>query len=75
MAKTRTNIVIDDDLMAEAMEKLGATTKREAVEKALQIAIGRQSLLDLRGSMSDDNFFPGYLEELSEPRWSLAKPQ
>ena len=28
----RTNIFIDDDLMAEAMEALGAKTKREAVE-------------------------------------------
>ncbi|WP_375270935.1 type II toxin-antitoxin system VapB family antitoxin [Sphingomonas sp.] len=32
----RTNIEIDDALMAEAMEALGVTTKREAVDKALR---------------------------------------
>lgn len=32
----RTNIEIDDALMAEAMEALGVTTKREAVDQALR---------------------------------------
>jgi len=32
----RTNIVIDDDLMAEAQAALGVKTKREAVEEALR---------------------------------------
>lgn len=31
----RTNIVIDDRLMAEAMKASGAQTKREAVERGL----------------------------------------
>lgn len=35
----RTNIVIDDDLMAEAMTELGAKTKREAVETSLRRSI------------------------------------
>lgn len=35
----RTNIEIDDALMAEAMEALGVTTKREAVDKALRDAV------------------------------------
>ena len=35
----RTNIDIDDDLMAEAIEALGVKTKREAVTKALQDAV------------------------------------
>jgi Arc/MetJ family transcription regulator len=38
----RTNIVIDDDLMAEAMRATGLKTKREAVE------LGLQTLLRLR---------------------------
>ncbi len=32
----RTNIDIDDALMAEAMEAMGAKTKREAVTRALE---------------------------------------
>jgi Arc/MetJ family transcription regulator len=32
----RTNIVIDDELMAEAQAALGVKTKREAVEEALR---------------------------------------
>lgn len=32
----RTNIVIDDALMADAMEATGAKTKREAVELGLK---------------------------------------
>lgn len=41
----RTNIEIDDALMAEAMTATGARTKREAVELALKSAVqlGRQA--------------------------------
>jgi Arc/MetJ family transcription regulator len=35
----RTNIVIDDDLMAEVLRLTGAKTKREAVELALKTLI------------------------------------
>ncbi len=38
----RTNIVIDDDLMADAMRATGAKTKRETVE------LGLKALLRLR---------------------------
>jgi Arc/MetJ family transcription regulator len=38
----RTNIVIDDALMADAMRATGARTKREAVE------LGLRTLVDLR---------------------------
>lgn len=37
---TRTNIEIDDDLIARAMVKYGLTTKRSAVEFALQRLVG-----------------------------------
>ena len=36
----RTNIEIDDDLIARAMAKYGLTTKRSAVELALQRLVG-----------------------------------
>jgi Arc/MetJ family transcription regulator len=40
----RTNIVIDDELMKEAQAALGAKTKRETVEIALEriVALKRQ---------------------------------
>ena len=38
----RTNIVIDDDLMRDALKATGAKTKREAVE------MGLRTLLQLR---------------------------
>ena len=35
----RTNIEIDDDLMAEALRRSGAATKRAVVEEALKLLI------------------------------------
>ena len=34
----RTNIVIDDELMADALKATGLRTKREAVEEGLRLA-------------------------------------
>ena len=48
----RTNIDIDDKLMAAAMEAGGFTTKREAVEEGLRLLRRRkvyEGLLALRG--------------------------
>ena len=50
----RTNIVIDDELMAKAMRASGATTKREADERALEqmVALKRQEeVRKLRGKL------------------------
>ena len=50
----RTNIVIDDALMAEALAVSGATTKREAVELALRALIrlrAQEELKSLRGKI------------------------
>ncbi len=50
----RTNIVIDDDLMTEAMKASGAQTKREAVEMGLRtlLRLSRQAeLRQLRGKL------------------------
>ncbi|WP_298089895.1 type II toxin-antitoxin system VapB family antitoxin [uncultured Sphingomonas sp.] len=50
----RTNIEIDDVLMAEAMEATGARTKKEAVEAALRqlVQLKRQAgIRELRGKM------------------------
>ncbi len=51
----RTNIVIDDDLIASAMAATGATTKREAVELGLKalLRLRRQAeLRQLRGCVA-----------------------
>lgn len=50
----RTNIVIDDKLMAEALKASGAKTKREAVELGLKtlLQLSRQSeVRSLRGKV------------------------
>jgi Arc/MetJ family transcription regulator len=50
---TRTNIDIDDALVAEVMRRYGVATKREAVDLALRRLVGvpltKQFLLSLRG--------------------------
>ena len=53
----RTNIVIDDTLMEEALRLTGAKSKREAVELGLKtlIRLGHQSALRrYRGKLSWD---------------------
>jgi Arc/MetJ family transcription regulator len=50
----RTNIEIDDKLMAEAMKVMKTRTKKETVEKALlaQVQISRQKgILELKGKV------------------------
>ena len=39
MTDMRTNIVIDDELMAQVMEATGVRTKREAVEMGLKVLL------------------------------------
>ncbi len=50
----RTNIEIDDSLMADALKATGLTTKKEAVELGLKalIRLNKQaSIRDLRGKL------------------------
>ena len=44
----RTNIVIDDRLIAEAMAASGATSKKAAVELGLRALIRQQAMSELR---------------------------
>lgn len=50
----RTNVEIDDAVMAAAMKALGVKTKREAIDKALRAAIRREERLrawdEMRGA-------------------------
>lgn len=50
----RTNIVIDDKLMAEALKASGCETKKEAVEEGLKLLVRlkrQQELRKLRGKV------------------------
>lgn len=60
----RTNIVIDDKLMQQAMMASGATTKRQVVELALQQLVAEQkyrqayeAVRKLRGTLTDDDWW------------------
>lgn len=58
----RTNIDIDDELLAEAQRVAGTRTKRATVEYALRELVrrkDRRSVLELRGSVT----WEGNLEE------------
>ncbi|MEY4732290.1 MAG: hypothetical protein RLZZ464_356 [Pseudomonadota bacterium] len=61
----RTNIDIDDALMASAMEAGGFKTKREAVEAGLRLVARRKvydGLLALRGKLQWDDSDEGWAE-------------
>jgi Arc/MetJ family transcription regulator len=59
----RTNIVIDDKLMADALKASGLSTKKEAVEQGLKLLVRRgqqQDIRKLRGRVK----WEGDLEEM-----------
>ena len=63
----RTNIVIDDDLMTQAMEISGLSTKKAVVEEALKLLIQMRQQLkirELRGKLT----WEGSLEEMRTDR-------
>jgi len=50
----RTNVVIDDKLMKEALKATGLKTKRAAIEEGLRALIrlrGQRAILDLAGKV------------------------
>lgn len=59
----RTNIVIDDQLMAEALKATGLATKKEAVEAGLKLLVRQnqqQAIRKLRGKLK----WEGDLDEM-----------
>lgn len=56
----RTNIVIDDNLMEQAMRLSGLTTKKEVVERALLEFVQRRSRKDLSELQGKILFDDGY---------------
>jgi Arc/MetJ family transcription regulator len=60
----RTNIVIDDALMAEAMRATGAKTKREVVEQALRKLIQLRRQAEIRKYRGKLTSWEGDLEAM-----------
>jgi Arc/MetJ family transcription regulator len=56
----RTNIVLDDDLVQEAMAVSGAKTKREVVDRALREMVARARRRDLMDLYGSDGIDPDY---------------
>lgn len=59
----RTNIVIDDDLMAQALKATGLSTKKQVVEQGLKLLVKQdkqQSVRALRGHVQ----WQGNLDEM-----------
>jgi Arc/MetJ family transcription regulator len=56
----RTNIVIDDKLMAEALKYSHASTKKELVNAALKEYVDNHKQMDLRKLRGKISFHPSY---------------
>ena len=59
----RTNIVIDDSLMHDALKATGLTTKKDVVEQGLKLIVQRsnqQAVRELRGKLK----WEGDLDEM-----------
>jgi len=64
----RTNVVIDDELMAEALASTGLKTKRAVIEQALRTLVqmkAQEKTRSLRGKLQ----WEGDLDELREGRY------
>ncbi len=59
----RTNVIIDDDLMASALKASGKTTKKEAIEEGLRLLVrmkDQERVKGFRGKLK----WTGNLEEM-----------
>jgi Arc/MetJ family transcription regulator len=74
----RTNIEIDDDLMAAAMEAGGFKTKKEAVEEGLRLVRRRkvyEGLLALRGKLQWDDSEEGWARAGAQAGQAMQEPE
>ena len=56
----RTNIVLDDQLVSEAIRLSGISTKREVIDAALREFVGQRKRKDMRDLIGKVRFHPGY---------------
>lgn len=59
----RTNIEIDEKLIADAMKVLKLKTKKETVHKALQEVIRRNAQTNIANLQGKISFWEGYYED------------
>ena len=59
----RTNIVIDDDLMKQALSLSGSKTKKETVEEGLRLLIAQKNQIKIKKMKGKLNW-EGDLEEM-----------
>jgi Arc/MetJ family transcription regulator len=64
----RTNIVLDDRLVAKAMKLTGARTKRQAVDIALRQLVTRASLHRALGKLRGGLAWDGHVESWRRAR-------
>ncbi len=77
MCMSRTNIDIDDELVAEAMRKYGLKTKKEAVDLALRRLVGPrlspeffESLEGIGWDGDLDEMRASRVQEIEDREWS-----
>jgi Arc/MetJ family transcription regulator len=66
-AEVRTNVVIDDDLMASALKASGKKTKKEAIEEGLRLLVrikDQERIKGFRGKLK----WTGNLDEMRTDR-------
>ncbi len=63
----RTNVVIDDGLMTQAMEYSGLTTKRAVIEEALKTFVRLKMQEQVRG-LRGQLYWDGDLDQMRESR-------
>ena len=77
--ETRTNIVLDDELVAKAMAKAGVATKKAAIDTALRAYVREpdwQGLLALAGSgVLADDYDPAALFDRAAASNMVAEPR
>lgn len=70
MCMSRTNIEIDDDLIAEVMNVFDLPTKKSAVEFALQRALERHTLRQAMDALFDSGWEgPERFDDSQELNW------
>ncbi len=65
---SRTNIVIDNELLAQAMRMTGAKTKRQAVEVALKRLVNQETVFEALRSMRGEAPWRGEIENWRHDR-------
>jgi Arc/MetJ family transcription regulator len=69
----RTNIDIDDELMAEAMKATGLATKKATVEEALRLIVRRAGQVEALNAIRGTGWI-GDLDEMREGRFYDKEP-